>query len=88
MKLKWSNALVLVLLTCTSMSQAGTVTTRSAPATMEVSLRIVEACDIQTSASAGAQVECRHGSPYLIQAEAEPRAGASTGAAELLTVAF
>ncbi|WP_036166970.1 hypothetical protein [Massilia sp. 9096] len=85
MKLKRLKALTLVLLAWTTMSQAaGTVATHSSSASMEVGLRIVDACAIQTSPSTGASVECKEGSPYSIQAAPS----GATAAAPVITVAF
>lgn len=71
MKRNWLKAVTLSLLAWTSMAQAtGTVTTRSAGASMEIGLRIVESCAIQTTTGANtkASVTCEHGAPYSIQA--------------------
>jgi hypothetical protein len=85
MRLKRLKALTLVLLAWTSMSQAaGPVAARSSGASMDVGLRIVEACSIHTSNSAGASVDCEHGSPYSIQ----PAAANGAASATVLTVAF
>jgi len=84
MTLKRWKTLTLVLLAWTSMSQAaGTVAIRSSSAGVEVSLRIVETCSIQTHGGAGASVECQHGSLYAIQPPANDASGAP-----VLTVAF
>lgn len=98
MKAKWLVVMALGLQTWTSLSCAAGVSTS---ATMEVGLRIVETCAIHAGDSNGAQgtqVDCAHGSPYLVSALTTSQAPAiapvtehheaTASAPALVTVAF
>lgn len=98
MKAKWLLVMALGLQTWITMSCAAGISTS---ATMEVSLRIVETCAIhagEASNAQGAQVDCAHGSPYLVSSPAASqtptpapvteRHEATESAPAVVTVAF
>lgn len=98
MKAKWLIVMALGLQTWTSVSSAAGISTS---ATMEVGLRIVETCAIHagdSNGAQGAQVDCAHGSPYLVSSPAPSQTStpapvterheATESAPALVTVAF
>lgn len=91
MKAKSLCALTLVLMACMPISQAaGSLTARSA--SMQVSLRIVDSCEIQASAhDANAHVSCSYGTPFMVQAAAPSRTDTAAGdgnSPAVVTVSF
>lgn len=97
MKKTWTCTWMATLLAWAPLSHAAGNTTS---ASMEVSFRIVESCAIQSDADTAhdTRVNCAHGSPYeLVAQAAQPTASSSTTAqhadsadaqAQVLTVAF